>query len=105
MGGEGEAGGGGVLGGRGRDGEDGVESDEGGVLQLEEVVEFAVGAFGVDEVLEGVDDFLDGINLFVFFVEGLVDDAIGSLANPLANLKLPVDVVIQLFSLLHGTSD
>ena len=68
---------------------------------MEKIVEFAVGAFGIDEILEGVDDLLDGDDAVSFLVAGLVDDAVGALANLAEVLIVFEDVIFELFGLFH----
>lgn len=68
---------------------------------MEKIVEFAVGAFGIDEILEGVDDLLDGDNAVCFLVAGLVDDAVGALVNFAEVLIVFEDVIFELFGLFH----
>jgi hypothetical protein len=78
------------------------QSDDCGVLELEEVVEFAVGAFGVDEVLKGVDDLLDGDDAAGALVAAAEDHAVGALPDLLLDLVLLVDLVVQLLRLFHS---
>jgi len=71
---------------------------------MEKIVEFAVGAFGIDEILEGVDDLLDGDNAVCFLVAGLVDDAVGALVNFAEVLIVFEDVIFELLGLFHNNN-
>jgi hypothetical protein len=51
--------------------------------------------------LEGVDDLLDGDDAVSFLVAGLVDDAVGALANLAEVLIVFEDVIFELFGLFH----
>ena len=71
------------------------------VAQLKEVVKFAVGAFGIEWVLESINYFFDGDELLSALVACLVDYSIGALPYFLDNFKLSVYMVVNFLRLLH----
>jgi hypothetical protein len=71
------------------------------MIQLQEIVEFTIGTFGIDQILEGVYDFFNGDYSLSFLVLGLVDDAVGAFAYFGKVLVVFKDVVFKLFGLFH----
>lgn len=78
------------------------EAYDGGVFELQEVVEFSIGTLGIDEVLKGIDDLFDGNNATGAFVFTPEDHAIGALSDLFFDLVLFVDLVVQLLRLFHS---
>ncbi len=76
-------------------GDDLIELDDAGMGELEEVVEFAIGAFGVGDILIGVANLFDGEDLVVLFVFDFVDSTVGALAQQAHNLVGFIDVVVD----------
>lgn len=54
--------------------------------------------------MEGVDDLLDGDDAVSFLVAGLVDDAVGALANLAEVLIVFEDVIFELLGLFHNNN-
>jgi hypothetical protein len=79
-----------------------VESDHAGVVELEQVVELAVGAFGVDEVLKGVDDLLDGDYPPRPLMATAENHPVSALADLVLDLVILVDLVVELLRLFHS---
>ena len=67
------------------------------MVELQEVVEFSIGPLGIDEVLEGIDNLFDGDDLLVSLLLCLIDNAVGSFANLLDDLEVPIDPKFKLF--------
>ena len=79
-----------------------MQLDNARMLHLQKIIKFSVGAFGVNQILEGVDDFLYGYDKFAFFVDSFVDDTISALADFFLHLIVSIDVIFKLFWLFHS---
>ena len=79
-----------------------LQSDDTGVFELQEVIEFAVGAFGVDKVLKSIDNLLDGHHPTSALVSPPKNNAIGAPPHLLLDLILLVDLVVHLLGLFHS---
>lgn len=79
-----------------------MELNDAGMIKLEEIVEFSIGALGIDEVLEGIDDLFDGYKQATSFVACLVDYSIRTFSCFLQDFVFPVDLIIKLFRLFHS---
>ena len=71
------------------------------VIDLQQIVELSIGAFGIDKVLKGINDLLNRDHPPRFLVFGLIHDPIGALADLLKYLIFLIDLVIQLLALFH----
>jgi hypothetical protein len=71
------------------------------MIHLQEIVQFTIGAFGIDQILVGVDDLFNGDYFLSFLVLNLVDDAVGAFAYFGKVLVVFKDVVFKLFGLFH----
>lgn len=64
------------------------------MIDLQKIVELAIGAFGVDEILKGIDDLFNSDHPPRFLVASLVDHTIGALSYLVKDLVLLIDLVI-----------
>lgn len=71
------------------------------MLYLEEVIKFAVGPLGIDQILEGVNDLLYGYHFLILFGNCLVDHPVGPFPDFADYFEFPVDLVVQFFWLFH----
>jgi len=72
------------------------------VLQLQQIIEFAVGAFGIDEVLKGINDLFYCHCSAAALVPPAKNHPVGAPAHLLLDFVLFVDLVVQLLGLFHS---
>ena len=73
-----------------------VQLDDARVTELEEVVEFAIGTFGVGDVLKGVAYFFNRKNLLRLFVSGFVDLPVGALPHKAQYFIGLINVIVNI---------